>query len=100
MLEASDAMDAVRLIVDRGGIDLLFTDLGLPGGVGGRALADAARSAQPGLRVLFTTGYPRNDGPIEGTQFIAKPFSLAALGSKVRDVMAQPDSTASTRVES
>ncbi len=62
VLEAGDAMDAVRLIVDRGGIDLLFTDVGLPGGVSGRALADAARSAQPGLRVLFTTGYARDNG--------------------------------------
>ena len=60
VLEAGDAMEGVRLIVDRGGIDLLFTDVGLPGGVNGRALADAARSAQPGLRVLFTTGYTRN----------------------------------------
>ena len=60
VLEAGDAMEGVRLIVDRGGIDLLFTDIGLPGGVNGRALADAARSAQPGLRVLFTTGYTRS----------------------------------------
>ena len=49
VLEAGDAMDGVRLIVDRGGIDLLFTDVGLPGGVNGRALADAAHSAQPGV---------------------------------------------------
>ncbi|HEX4171565.1 MAG TPA: response regulator [Acetobacteraceae bacterium] len=100
VLEAGDAMDAVRLIVDRGGIDLLFTDVGLPGGVSGSALADAARSAQPGLRVLFTTGYTRNNGPIDGVQFIAKPFSLAALAAKVREVMAEPDRTAQTRVES
>ena len=58
-------MEGVRLIVDRGGIDLLFTDVGLPGGVNGRALADAARSAQPGLRVLFTTGYTQQCHPAQ-----------------------------------
>jgi signal transduction histidine kinase/ActR/RegA family two-component response regulator len=95
VLEAGDAMDGVRLIVDRGGIDLLFTDVGLPGGVNGRALADAARSAQPGLKVLFTTGYTRNailhDGLLDhGVHFIAKPFSLDALAAKIREVLDAP----------
>jgi DNA-binding response OmpR family regulator len=95
VLEAGDAMDGVRLIVDQGGIDLLFTDVGLPGGVNGRALADAARSAQPGLKVLFTTGYTRNDiqhaGLLDhGVHFIAKPFSLDALAAKVREVLDAP----------
>ena len=93
VLEAGDAMEGVRLIVDRGGIDLLFTDVGLPGGVNGRALADAARSAQPGLRVLFTTGYTRNailhNGVLDhGVHFIAKPFNLNALAKKIREVLA------------
>ena len=56
VLEAPDAMEAFRLIADHGGIDLLFTDLGLPGGVSGHALADAARNVDPAMRVLFTTG--------------------------------------------
>ncbi len=95
VLEAGDAMEGVRLIVDRGGIDLLFTDVGLPGGVNGRALADAARSAQPGLRVLFTTGYTRNailhNGVLDhDVHFIAKPFSLTALAAKVREVLDTP----------
>jgi DNA-binding NtrC family response regulator len=88
-------MDGVRLIVDRGNIDLLFTDIGLPGGVSGRTLADAARNAQPGLRVLFTTGYTHNailhNGMLDqGVHFIAKPFSLAALAVKVREVLDAP----------
>jgi signal transduction histidine kinase/ActR/RegA family two-component response regulator len=104
VLEAGDAMEGVRLIVDRGGIDLLFTDVGLPGGVNGKALADAARSEQPGLRVLFTTGYTRNailhNGVLDhGVHFIAKPFSLDALADKVREVLAEPDSVAATQVE-
>jgi CheY-like chemotaxis protein len=95
VLEAGDAMDGVRLMVDRGGIDLLFTDIGLPGGVSGRALAEAARSAAPGLRVLFTTGYPQNRGDLDqNVHFIAKPFSLAALAAKVSEVMTEPGTTA------
>ena len=95
VLEAGDAMDGVRLIVDRGGIDLLFTDVGLPGGVNGRALADAARSAHPSLRVLFTTGYTHNailhNGVLDqGVHFIAKPFNLANLATKVREVLDTP----------
>jgi DNA-binding NtrC family response regulator len=95
VLEAGDAMDGVRLIVDRGPIDLLFTDVGLPGGVNGRALADAAQSAQPGLRVLFTTGDTRNailhNGVLDhGVQFIAKPFTLTALAAKIREVLDMP----------
>ncbi|HTI83627.1 MAG TPA: ATP-binding protein [Acetobacteraceae bacterium] len=95
VLEAGDAMDGVRLIVDHGGIDLLFTDVGLPGGVNGRALADAARSAQPGLRVLFTTGYTRNailhNGVLDhDVHFIAKPFNLTALAAKIREVLDTP----------
>ncbi len=104
VLEAGDAMEGVRLIIDRGGINLLFTDVGLPGGVNGRALAEAARAAQPGLRVLFTTGYTRNailnNGVLEhGVHFIAKPFNLKALAEKVREVLAEPESAARTRVE-
>jgi signal transduction histidine kinase/ActR/RegA family two-component response regulator len=95
VLESCDAMEGVRLIVDRDGIDLLFTDVGLPGGVSGRTLADAARSARPGLRVLFTTGYTRNaivhnDTLDRDVHFIAKPFNLAALAAKIREVMEAP----------
>jgi signal transduction histidine kinase/ActR/RegA family two-component response regulator len=101
VLEAGDAMEGVRLIVDRGGIDLLFTDVGLPGGVNGRALADAARSAQPGLRVLFTTGYTRNailhSGVLDhDVHFIAKPFNLDALAEKIREVLATADNASGT----
>jgi CheY-like chemotaxis protein len=95
VMEAADAMEGVRLVVDQGGIDLLFTDVGLPGGVNGRALADAARSARPGMRVLFTTGYTRNailhNGVLDpGVHFIAKPFNLTALAAKIRGVLAAP----------
>ncbi len=95
VLEAPDAMEAFRLILDRGGIDLLFTDVGLPGGVNGRALADAARNAASGLKVLFTTGYTRtamlHNGALDaGVHFLAKPFSLQQLASKVREALDAP----------
>ncbi len=88
VLQAPDAMEAFRLIADQGGIDLLFTDLGLPGGVSGRALADAARNVDAGIRVLFTTGYERADiADRAGTALLRKPFSPAELASKVREVL-------------
>jgi CheY-like chemotaxis protein len=93
VLEAGDAMEGVRLIVDRGGIDLLFTDVRLPGGVNGRTLADAARSAQPSLRVLVTTGYAgsttlRSSALDKDVHFIAKPFNPKTLAAKIREVLA------------
>ena len=88
VLEAPDAMEAFRLIADHGGIDLLLTDLGLPGGVSGRALADAARNVDPALRVLFTTGYEHFDlTGRPGTALLRKPFNPAQLASMVRDVL-------------
>ncbi len=101
VMEAPDAMEAIRLIADRGGVDLLFTDIGLPGGVDGRALADAARAASATIRVLFTTGYARQ--AVESVcnvdhdvYFLAKPFTLQELAAKVREVL---DATASDRAE-
>jgi CheY-like chemotaxis protein len=89
VLEAADAMEAFRLIADQGGIDLLFTDLGLPGGVSGRALADAARNVDPNMRVLFTTGYERADLPDRAAAaLLRKPFNPAQLAVKVRDALA------------
>jgi signal transduction histidine kinase/ActR/RegA family two-component response regulator len=101
VLEAGDAMEGVRLIVDQAGIDLLFTDVGLPGGVNGRTLADAARRAQPSLKVLFTTGYTGNAARHQGVldhnvHFIAKPFNLSALAAKVREVLDAPANVAET----
>jgi signal transduction histidine kinase/ActR/RegA family two-component response regulator len=101
VLEAPDAMEAIRLIADRGGIDLLFTDIGLPGGVDGRALADAARAASATIRVLFTTGFARQtveDACNAGSDvyFLAKPFTLQELAAKVREVL---DASAPVRAE-
>ena len=99
VLEAGDAMDGVRLIVDRGPIDLLFTDVGLPGGVTGAHWRMRRRAHSPACSVLFTTGYTRNailhNGVLDhGVQFIAKPFTLTALAAKIREVLDMPANAA------
>ncbi|MEA2996799.1 MAG: hypothetical protein QOG74_2348, partial [Alphaproteobacteria bacterium] len=73
-------------------IDLLFTDVVMPGGMNGRALADEAVRRQPGLRVLFTTGYTRNaivhHGRLDpGVEMIGKPFTYQELGTRIRAVL-------------
>jgi signal transduction histidine kinase/ActR/RegA family two-component response regulator len=103
VLEAPDAMEAFRLIADRGGIDLLFTDMGLPGGVNGRALADAAYNVSPALKVLFTTGYDGHAALApgkcnDGADFLAKPFTLQELEVKVREVLDAPAAGHAVRV--
>ena len=73
--------------------DALVTDVGLPGGINGRQLADAGRSAQPGMRVLFVTGYADSaatgaSGLLDvGMGLITKPFSLTALAVKLREML-------------
>jgi len=75
-------------------VDLLVTDVGLPGGMNGRQVADAARALRPGLQVLFITGYADNaavgNGHLErGMQVMTKPFTMVALAAKVRAMLAE-----------
>jgi CheY-like chemotaxis protein len=88
-LEAGDGPSGLRILESGTRIDLLVTDVGLPGGLNGRQVADAARAHRPDLKVLFITGYAENavvgNGHLEpGMQVITKPFAIEALGSKVR----------------
>jgi CheY-like chemotaxis protein len=92
VLEAENGRAALNLIESRPDIRLLFTDVGLPGGLNGRQLAEAAKKHRPNLKVLFTTGYARNaivhDGRLDpGVELITKPFSQAALAAKLRDIL-------------
>jgi CheY-like chemotaxis protein len=92
VLEAPNAAIAPHIVSGGSRIDLLFTDVGLPGGINGKRLADAARQRRPDLRVLFTSGYARNaivhDGRLDpGVLLIAKPFTYAALASKIGEVI-------------
>jgi CheY-like chemotaxis protein len=91
-LEASEGSAALKILQSEPGVEMLITDVGLPGGLNGRQLADAARVARPGLKVLFITGYAEKavigDGDLEtGMQILAKPFAMEALTRKIRDMV-------------
>lgn len=91
-LEAADGASGLRLLQSSVRVDLLVTDVGLPGAMNGRQLADAARLCQPGLKVLFITGYAETaalgEGALEpGMQVVTKPFSLESLAARIRDML-------------
>jgi CheY-like chemotaxis protein len=91
VIAAETPAHALRLIEDGVGVDLLFTDVVMPG-MNGRQLAAAASAKLPGLKVLFTTGYTRNaivhNGVLDpGTAVLQKPFTLDQLAAKVRGVL-------------
>lgn len=92
VVEASDGPAGLRVLQSNARIDLLVTDVGLPGGMNGRQVADAARASRPELRVLFITGYAENavvgNGQLEkGMHVLAKPFAMERLREKVREMM-------------
>jgi CheY-like chemotaxis protein len=91
VLAAHDGQSALQAL-GKNKVDLLFTDVVMPGGMNGRQLADEAVRRKPGLKVLFTTGYTRNaivhHGRLDaGVQMIGKPFSFSELGAKVRQLL-------------
>jgi CheY-like chemotaxis protein len=92
VIEAADGPGALQIIEGVPNIRLLFTDVGLPGRMNGRELADAALRLRPSLPVLFTTGYARSgivhDGRLDpGIELISKPFTAAALATKIRELV-------------
>jgi signal transduction histidine kinase len=91
-LEAEDGRDALKILRSNHEITLLITDVGLPNGMNGRQLADAARQNHHDLRVLFITGYAEKaavgNGMLErGMEVMTKPFALHALASKIREMI-------------
>ena len=92
VLEADTGPGALTILQSRQHIDLLVSDVGLPGGMNGRQLADAARSLRPGLKVLFVTGYAENaalgNGRLEpGMHVLTKPFSIPVLSERVKGLL-------------
>ncbi len=92
---ADDGAGGLRLLQSEATIDLLITDVGLPGGRNGRQVADAARVLRPALKVLFITGYAENaalaDGRLgRGMQVLTKPFTLDALATRIAELL-QPE---------
>ena len=97
VLEAADGPAAVRLMGEGGArIDLLVTDVGLPNGMNGRQVVEAARERWPGLPVLFITGYAGGRLP-PGAEAIGKPYELNALARRIQALVAPPERDA--RVE-
>jgi CheY-like chemotaxis protein len=88
---AANGKDALHLLRQDPSIVLLFTDIGLPGGMTGRQLAEVALALRPALKVLYTTGYARNAivyGTLDGSApLLPKPFSFSALATKVRAIL-------------
>jgi signal transduction histidine kinase/CheY-like chemotaxis protein len=91
-IEVADGSTGLQVVRSDQRIDLLITDVGLPGGINGRQVADGAREVRPDLKVLFITGYAENavvgNGHLEpGMQVLAKPFPMEALATRIRDLM-------------
>jgi PAS domain S-box-containing protein len=94
--QAADARTALPLLESDLRVDLLVTDVGLPG-MNGRQLAEIARQHRPGLRILFMTGYAQKaterQGLLEdGMDMVAKPFSIDLLATKIRSMISVDDS--------
>jgi len=89
-LEAATGTDGLRILQSPQRIDLLVTDIGLPG-LNGRQLADAARERRPDLKILFMTGYAETAVGRSflgrGMEIIAKPFDMATLTKRVREII-------------
>ena len=93
-IEAADSAGGLRVLQSDARLDLLITDVGLPGGMNGRQMADAGRVVRPDLKVLFITGYAENalmgDGQmVTGMSVLTKPFSVDALASRLRELLAR-----------
>ncbi|WP_437179283.1 ATP-binding protein [Pseudomonas oryzihabitans] len=92
IIEAADGAGGLEVLHSDARIDLLVTDVGLPGGMNGRQLADAARVYRPALKVLFITGFAEtsllNDGHLEpGMAILTKPFAVETLAQRVKGLV-------------
>ena len=89
--EAVDGAQGLEIVQSAQRIDLLITDVGLPG-LNGRQVADAARARRPELKVLFMTGYAENTALVAGSldarmAVITKPFVMETLATRVREII-------------
>ena len=91
-IEAEDGAAGLKVLNSDARIDLLVTDVGLPGGLNGRQVADAARAVRTGLKVLFITGYAENavlsHGHLDpGMHVMTKPFAMDVLATRIRELI-------------
>ncbi len=92
ILTARDASQAQLVLDQEPAVDILLTDVGLPGGVNGRQLADDVRRRRPTLKIMFMTAYARNaivhHGRLDpGVELILKPFTQRDAAAKIRSVL-------------
>ena len=91
-IEAADGPSGLTVLQSDTRIDLLVSDVGLPGGMNGRQMVDAARAKRPDLKVLFITGYAENavvgNGHLDaGMHVMTKPFAMEALASRIKELI-------------
>ena len=91
-IEAADSATGLKILQSDKRVDLLISDVGLPGGMNGRQMADAGRSGRPGLQVLFITGYAEtavlDKGHLEpGIAVLIKPFSMDSMAERIRSMI-------------
>ena len=93
-IEAADGPSGLRVLQSDARIDLLITDIGLPGSMNGRQMAEAGQKERPALKVLFITGYAENavfgNGHLNaGMHLLTKPFAMETLGLRIRELIVQ-----------
>ncbi len=96
VVESGSGPEALERLRGEEHIDLLFTDMVMPGGMSGQQLAEAARKIRPGLKVLYATGYAENavfrQGQLfPGSPLLSKPYRRAELAGKVRTALARQE---------
>jgi CheY-like chemotaxis protein len=92
LLQAGDSTQGLQILQSSASIDLLITDVGLPGTMNGRQMADVARTSRPGLKIMFMTGYAESAALGSGAlardmHVLIKPFSMRDLHSRIRDIL-------------
>ena len=92
VIEAPDGPAGLKVLESNARVDLLITDVGLPGGMNGRQVADTARASRPNLKVLFITGYAENAvigrGRLDNGMFVmTKPFQMDILADRIREII-------------
>jgi PAS domain S-box-containing protein len=91
-IEAGDGAAGLKVLQSDVRVDLLVSDVGLPGGMNGRQMADVARVVRPDLKILFITGYAENavvdGGNLDpGMHVMTKPFAMEALATRIRSLI-------------
>jgi CheY-like chemotaxis protein len=97
VIEAHDGHAALALLKQGQKVDLLFTDIAMPGGMTGVELARQAKELRPGLKILLTSGFAenalqRNQEWLGGRNFLSKPYRKHDLARRIREVLAAPES--------